>query len=132
MFSPASLPAGSVSGATTFTLTTTAHSAVAPDFWHLPAFHPFMGVWFTILALMALLADRTRRNGRRYGLRLLGSGALLMVCGMLIAGCNGVTTGVAAPPATSATGTSAGTYTITVTATTGSATRTATVTLIVQ
>lgn len=122
-FNPATFPAGSSSGATTLTIATVARTATHPLFRDLPRPHPLALIWLTLLALAALFADRARR-AERNGLRLRATGALLVLCCLLVAGCNSASE--------SAAGTPAGTSTITVAATSGSATRITTVTLTVQ
>jgi pseudomonalisin len=130
-FTPASLPVGSASGATTLSLTTTAHSAVPPARRYFPAIRPLTMIWLSALALCFLIADRIGRNGRRQ-LRYRGAAALLLFCVVLIAGCASGSSGTTSTTPNPATGTSAGTYTITITATAGAATRSTTVTLTVQ
>jgi pseudomonalisin len=134
MFNPSSVPAGTASGTTTFSLTTTAHSAAPSTFRHFPAMYLLALEWFAGLALCFLLFDRINRNAR-IELRTRGVVVLLVLCGALIAGCGSSSSGTTPIVPTGpnpASGTAAGNYPITITVTAGAATRSTTVTLVVQ
>ena len=124
-FNPASIPAGSTSGSTTMTITTTARSAAVPPLSGPANPHtPLVLLLCVVTAALALMSLSMARQGSRakpYTACLLLT--LFLVSAAFIFGCGGG----GKPP-----GTPPGTSTVTVTATSGSVSRTATVTLTVN
>jgi len=127
-FIPASIQAGSTSGTTTMTITTTARSARLASPLRGPANPqtPLVLLLCVVTAALALMSLSMARQGSRakpYAACLLLT--LFLVSAAFIIGCGG---GGNPPPS----GTPPGTSAITVTATSGSVSRTATVTLTVN
>jgi hypothetical protein len=123
-FNPASFPAGSNGGSSTFTVTTTKGSAVPPLSAPRPP-RPFVLLWLLVglLVLATLLLSQGFRTRR---LALYLPLVSLLLSAAVVVGCGGGGSGVGVP------GTPPGTYNITINATTGGATRSAQVTLVVQ
>ena len=130
-FSPsATLPAGSGATGVTLTITTTAHSAVAPIRRpQMPSPVEPYPYWVTLaIAFMALSLQVLKKRTQRLVPQFLLAGLLVVAASLISCG------GGSGPAATvnSQTGTPAGTYPIVVTATAGSGSLSTTVTLVVM
>ncbi len=126
-FNPASIPAGSTTGSTVFTVTTTARSMVPPQLLRPPP-GPVVRLWLVTLALALASLALLRRGFRTRRLAVYLPLALLVLFAAFVVGCGG---GGGTPPP-SGNGTPAGTYTVTVTATSSGLSHTTTVTLTVN
>jgi hypothetical protein len=113
-FNPQSIPAGSVTGSTMLTVTTTARGAAPPMPAH-PVVLPPVLLWLVIAASALTILVALRRTMRKPRLAYYLPLALLLISTALATGCGGG--GGSGVPQ----GTPAGTSTITVSATSGSA-----------
>jgi hypothetical protein len=136
-FNPASIPAGSTTGSTTLTISTTAPRAALgqlnpPERLPQGPFAPGGFPSASYLLLFALIALGARRFGRRSAVDLRGAGALValvLVFAIFQTGCAGITGGATGPAVG---GTPPGTSTIVVTATSGGVSHSITITLTVN
>jgi subtilase family serine protease len=132
-FNPNGVASGSASGATTLTISTTAHTLLPPAPRPSAPMRP-IGIFLLVLCSIGVwMLELQRGRAKRFHSRPFAFAVLpllILFCVAIISGCG--SSGGTATPSGGGTGTPAGTYTISVTATSSSNSHSTTVTLVVQ